>query len=191
MTTLVPDALRTPSWTSHRFVSLMQMLDRQGRDSFDKHDLAVRIMVEAKRARRTVFFIGNGGSAAIASHMAADFLKNGGIAAQCFTDGPLTTCLANDLGYEQVYARPIAMHARPGDVLVAISSSGRSPNIISAVDAALKLDLQVIGLSGFDEDNPLRSKSDVDFYVPSHRYGLVEVCHHAICHAILDAVIGA
>lgn len=123
--------------------------------------------------------------------MSADFLKNGGMAAQCFTEGPLTTCLANDLGYERVFSLPLEMHGRAGDLLVAISSSGRSGNIIRAAVTAKDKGMRVVTLSGFDDDNPLRLMGDVNFHVPSHKYGLVEVCHHAICHAILDAVVDA
>lgn len=156
-----------------------------------KHQRAVALASEVKQARGRIFFIGNGGSAAIASHMAADWLKNGNVAAQCFNDGALTTCLANDLGYDQVFAKPISLHGRKGDLLFAISSSGQSASVTNAVQAAYAIGLYVITLSGFSAENPLRQLGDVNFYVPSDRYGVVEVCHHAICHAILDAVINA
>ena len=150
---------------------------------------AVDLVLEIKSKRNRVYFIGNGASASIASHMAADFLKAGGIAAQCFTDGALTTCLGNDLGYERIFEVPIAAHARKGDLLVAISSSGESDNILRGVDAAYRAGCYVVTLSGMKPANRLRNRGDVSFYVPSHRYGTVEVCHHAICHAILDLVI--
>jgi len=150
---------------------------------------AVSLAREVKAARGRFFFVGNGGSAAIASHMAADWLKNAKVAAQCFNDGALTTCLANDLGYAHVFATPIRQHARKGDLLFAISSSGESESIISAVQAAYEAGCYVVTLSGFKPGNRLRNLGDVSFYVPSERYGTVEVCHHAICHAILDAVI--
>lgn len=152
---------------------------------------AVALVLEVKAAKGRVFFIGNGASAAIASHMAADFLKAGGMAAQCFNDGALTTCLANDLGYENVFSTPISAHARPGDLLVAISSSGESENILRGVDAADRAGCYVVTLSGRKPANRLRNRGNVSFYVPSDHYGTVEVCHHAICHAILDLVIDA
>src|SRR5579863_5845981 len=77
--------------------------------------------------------IGNGGSAAIASHLATDYTKNGGIRTQAFNDGAMLTCLGNDLGYENVFAKQIEMFAQKSDLLVAISSSGRSPNILNGV----------------------------------------------------------
>jgi D-sedoheptulose 7-phosphate isomerase len=150
---------------------------------------AVNEVKAVKSRGSTCFFIGNGGSAAIASHMAADFLKNGVIAAQCFNDGALTTCLANDLGYEHVFAKPIELHGRYEDVLFAISSSGKSRSITLAAETALRRSMKVITLSGFDPNNHLRQLGHINFHVNSDRYGVVEVTHHAICHAILDAVM--
>src|SRR6185295_10601368 len=87
---------------------------------------AVAMAEATKRDGTRVMFVGNGGSATIASHMATDWMKNGGFAALAFNDGATLTCLANDLGYDQVFARQIQAHARAGDLLVAISSSGES-----------------------------------------------------------------
>lgn len=149
---------------------------------------AVAMALEVKRRRGTVYFVGNGGSAAIASHMAADWLKTAGIAAQCFNDGALVTCLANDLGYEQAFSRPLSIHGRPNDMLFAISSSGKSASILEAVSIAKITDMRVVTLSGFSPDNLLREQGDVNFYVDSREYGVVEISHHAICHEILDMV---
>lgn len=121
--------------------------------------------------------------------MAADWLKAAGVAAMSFNEPALLTCIANDIGYDQVFAKPLLLHGKPGDVLFAISSSGQSHSITAAAEAALTLGMQIITLSGFDADNPLRRLGDVNFHVPSDRYGIVEVAHHAICHSILDAVM--
>jgi D-sedoheptulose 7-phosphate isomerase len=182
-------AERQPDFiTSNRFASVVWNLLRIDKDALDR---ATEVSLNVKRAERNVFFIGNGASASIASHMAADWLKNAGIAAQCFNDGALTTCLANDLGYDQVFAKPLSLHGRCGDILFAISSSGQSPSILRGVEQAKARGVGVVTLSGFRPDNPLRAMGNVNFYVPSDNYGVVEVCHHAICHAILDAVIDA
>lgn len=137
---------------------------------------------------KKVMFIGNGGSAGIASHMALDFWKNGGIKALCFNDGTLLTCIANDFGYEQVFAKPVEMFAEPDDVLVAVSSSGQSANIIEAVKAAQRKQCWVVTLSGFAVDNPLRGMGDYNIYVPSREYGFVEVAHQTILHCLLDTI---
>lgn len=136
-----------------------------------------------------VLFIGNGGSAAIASHMAIDFWKNGGIQSTAFNDSSLLTCISNDYGYKHVFEKPIEMFAEKCDVLFAISSSGRSENILRGVHAAKFKGCTVITLSGFDVDNPLRCLGICNFYVPSHEYGHVEVIHEYICHCILDVLI--
>src|SRR5215470_6126990 len=131
-------------------------------------------------------FVGNGGSAAIASHMATDYSKNGNLRALAMNDGSMVTCLGNDYGYDQVFAKQIEFHARAGDLLVAISSSGRSSNILNAVAAARKIGCKVVTLSGFSPDNPLRSRGDLNFFVRSRFYGFVEIAHLTLCHAILD-----
>src|SRR5260370_25838460 len=118
-----------------------------------------------------VIFAGNGGSAAIASHMATDYSKNGGLRAWSMNDASMLTCLANDYGYDQVFAKQIEFHGRSGDVLVAISSSGQSANILAAVAAARKLPCTLVTLSGFKPDNALRKTGDMNLYLDSTPYG--------------------
>jgi D-sedoheptulose 7-phosphate isomerase len=137
-----------------------------------------------------LMFIGNGGSAAICSHMAIDYSKNGGIRSTAFNDGAALTCLGNDLGYENVFAKQVDLHARPGDMLIAISSSGKSMNIINAVGVARERGCFVLTLSGFTPANPLHTLGDINFYVNSDEYGFVEITHLALCHAILDLEMG-
>jgi D-sedoheptulose 7-phosphate isomerase len=122
--------------------------------------------------------------------MATDWMKNGGFAASAFNDSAALTCLANDLGYEQVFAAPLSRHARPGDLLIAISSSGRSTSILAGVAAARSKSAKVMTLSGFSGDNPLRSRGDMNFYVPNGLYGFVEIAHLSIVHAVLDLAMG-
>jgi D-sedoheptulose 7-phosphate isomerase len=144
----------------------------------------------AHESGNKVMFIGNGGSMGIATHMAVDFSKNGGMRAMAFGDGAVLTCLGNDLGYENVFASQIEWHGRAGDVLIAISSSGKSPNILNGVQAARSRGGTIVTFSGFREDNPLRKAGDVNFYVRAMEYGFVEVAHQAILHAILDIDMG-
>lgn len=136
-----------------------------------------------------IFFIGNGGSAAIASHMATDYMKNGGLPTFCFNDGPLLTCVSNDLGYECSFLEPLKHHGRFGDILIAISSSGESKNIIAATAFASMHHMNVVTLSGFDPGNSLRTLGAVNFYVPSRSYGIVEIAHLAILHSVLDEMM--
>jgi D-sedoheptulose 7-phosphate isomerase len=152
-----------------------------------------QVMAMARKAHASgnkLIFVGNGGSAAIASHMAADYSKNGNIRSVALNDGSMLTCLANDLGYDQVFAKQIELHARPSDLVIAISSSGRSENILNAVRAARATECAVVTLSGFAPDNPLRTLGDINFYLSSDRYGFVEIGHLTICHAVLDFICG-
>ena len=154
-------------------------------------DAVSEVMARAVRAHaegNKLIFVGNGGSAAIASHMATDYSKNGDIRSLALNDGSMLTCLGNDLGYEQVFAKQIELHARPGDLMFAISSSGNSANIINAVKAAYDAKCTIVTLSGFAADNKLRSRGDINFYIASDRYGFVEIGHLAICHAVLDFI---
>lgn len=149
------------------------------------------VMGYLRMARETgakLIFIGNGGSAAIASHMAADWMKNGNFCTLCFNDGAALTCLANDTGYENVFKIPLAYHAKFGDILFAISSSGESKSILSAVELAKRTNLNIVTLSGFGKDNSLRKMGGVNFYVPSRSYGAVEITHLAILHSMLDEI---
>ena len=145
---------------------------------------------QAHAAGNTVYLIGNGGSATIASHMAVDHAKNGGIRAMAFNDSAYLTCLSNDLGYDQVFATPLGWHGRKGDLLVAISSSGKSANILAAVETARSVGASVLTLSGFGPDNPLRRSGDMNIYLSSSEYGFVEVGHLAILHAAQDFFMG-
>ena len=145
-------------------------------------------MVQTKSGGK-IIFIGNGASASIASHMSTDYWKNGGMRAIAFNDAALLTCLSNDCGYENVFGKSVEMFADEGDILVAISSSGKSENILNGVYAARKQGAHVMTLSGFKPDNPLRSMGDINFYVPDGAYGSVEILHLSICHCILDVII--
>lgn len=143
-------------------------------------------MKDLRQRGSRIFFIGNGGSAAIASHMAADYLCNGRFAAMSFNEAEQITCIANDVNYQSVFSLPLQRHASSYDWLFAISSSGESKNILWAVEQAKSLGLYIVTLSGFRPNNSLRYKGNANFYVPSARYGVVEIVHLAICHSILD-----
>jgi D-sedoheptulose 7-phosphate isomerase len=149
-------------------------------------DWAVATARRTHAAGSKLMFIGNGGSSTIASHMAEDYSKCGGIRALAFNDPGFLTCLGNDLGYEHVFSKQLEWFAAEGDLLFAISSSGRSPNILNGVAAARERGCQIVTLSGFAADNPLRRLGDYNVYVPATSYGFVEIAHSAICHCILD-----
>ena len=150
---------------------------------------AVDIILSVKSASRKVMLIGNGGSAAIASHMQNDLCKAVGVRATVFNEPPLLTALSNDHGYGCVFERPVELWADAGDVLLAISSSGQSENILRAVRASVARGCQVITLSGFSADNPLRRMGHLNFYVPSQVYGYVELVHSVLAHFLTDCAM--
>ena len=147
---------------------------------------AVEMILSVKSASGKIMLIGNGGSAAIASHMQNDLCKAVGVRAMTFTELPLLTALANDYGYECAFERLVELWGNGGDLLIAISSSGQSENILRAVRASLARECQVITLSGFNADNPLRRMGHMNFYLTSELYGYVELVHSALAHFLTD-----
>jgi D-sedoheptulose 7-phosphate isomerase len=133
-----------------------------------------------------LYIIGNGGSAGMASHMAADACKNGHLRAMAFSDVALLTATANDLAYDQVFSLPLERLARPGDLLVAISSSGNSPNIVRALETGRAIGVRAVTLTGMNADNRARTLGDLNFYVPLSRYGWTESAHQVILHYWFD-----
>jgi D-sedoheptulose 7-phosphate isomerase len=138
----------------------------------------------ALHKRGAIGIVGNGGSSTIASHVATDLIKRG-VAATAFDDPAILTCLANDYGYADVYARQVRAWATKLEMLIAISSSGRSENILRAAEAAKNAGIFVMTFSGFASGNLLRQMGDVNVWTPSSSYGHVELAHMAILH---DAV---
>ncbi len=149
----------------------------------------VDLFSEIKESGKQVFFIGNGGSAAIASHMTADFMKNGGMKTYSLYDNSVTTCMGNDYGYEFIFSRPLEFLANQGDLLVAISSSGNSPNIVNAVLVAKKKGLKIVTLSGFQKNNQISHMGTYNVYVPANRYGMVESIHNLVLQQIVDTIM--
>lgn len=141
------------------------------------------------RAAKKIFFIGNGGSAGIAVHMTADFLKNGRMRAIDMYGAATLTCLGNDYGYEYVFSKQLELLADPGDILVAISSSGNSPNILRAAEAVRAVGGFIVTFTGFAADNRLRTLGDRNLYVPCREYGIVESIHNQILQQVVDEIM--
>lgn len=150
---------------------------------------AAALICEAHSRKGKAIFVGNGGSAAMASHLSVDLTKAAGIRAINFNEADLLTCFANDYGYEHWVARALEAYADKDDVVILISSSGRSLNILNGVDVARQIGTPVITLSGFAVDNPLRELGDVNFWADSKSYNIVEMTHHVWLLAIVDYII--
>ena len=149
-------------------------------------ETAVQMILKVGDAAGKVMLAGNGGSSAVVSHVQNDLCNAVGVRGLVFTEQPLLTALANDNGYGSVYEHPIHLWGEPGDLLLTVSSSGNSENIIRAIQAAQDKGCQVITFSGFDSDNRSRQMGDLNFYVASGVYGFVETAHAALTHYLTD-----
>jgi D-sedoheptulose 7-phosphate isomerase len=143
-------------------------------------------MLAQVRDSGSVYVIGNGGSAAVASHAVIDLINVAGLRAFTLHEPSVLTCIVNDYGYENAYSRLLRHMARPGDVLIAISSGGNSMNIRNAAEQVIHNGGRVITLSGFLRDNPLRTLGHLNIWLGASDYGLVEVGHQFILHNISD-----
>lgn len=180
--------MRKPLIELRDLISKIKVTDTNAKEADFERALAQIVNTISLHAQKgnKIIIIGNGGSASIASHIATDLLKNIKIPALAFNDASLLTCLSNDLGYENVFSAPIEVLANKGDILFAISSSGKSNNILNAVAEGKRKGCFVVTFSGFLSSNPLKKMGNINFYVPSLSYGAVEIAHLAICHAVVD-----
>lgn len=149
------------------------------------HDILIRTKAHSVK----VFIIGNGGSAAIASHLSVDFTKTAGLTCWNFSDPSLLTCFANDYGYENWVKEAIDAYGNSGDVLIAISSSGESKNIINGCQAARDKEFSsVVTFTGFKSNNSVRKQGDLNFWVDSTAYNMVENTHQLWLLSIVDSI---
>ena len=157
-------------------------------DLISLHQVAALIRKTSNEGRKLII-VGNGGSAAIASHLAVDFTKAARIRAINFNEADLITCYANDYGYDQWVVQALESYADKGDLVILISSSGKSSNIINGSLKSREMELVTVTLSGFDSQNPLRGLGDVNLWVDSSAYNIVEMTHHIWLLAICDYLI--
>ena len=164
----------------------------QGAAAVDRAAIAAagRLLAERIGARRRIFSCGNGGSAAIANHLVCDCLKgvrNGSSIKpkvhSLISTMELTTAIVNDLGSEQMFSYPLESLAEAGDVLIAISSSGASANIVRVLETAKAMGVATIALTGF-AGGAAAQTADVAIHVPVHNYGVVEDVHQSIMHVL-------
>ena len=143
-------------------------------------------LIKEMKEKGNIFIIGNGGSAAVASHAAIDLRNVCKVSAFALNDPATLTCLSNDYGYENSYSGYLDVSARAGDLLLAISSSGESANILNAVGAAKEHGVMTITFSGFESTNSLRAVGDMNFWCDSNDYGIVEISHQFLIHNVTD-----
>ncbi len=149
------------------------------------------LIIEASDKGKKSIIVGNGGSAAIASHFSVDLTKNGGIRCINFNESDLITCFSNDYGYEDWVKKAVDFYGDEGDVFIGISSSGSSKNILNGCLKARELNFsKIVTLSGMKSDNPLRKLGDLNLWVDSLAYNHIENIHQFWLLAVVDLVIG-
>ena len=172
----------------HTVISSTQVTNPSG-NRLDAETSIVQVLDllrDLRRRKGSLYLVGNGGSAAVASHSMTDFLKVARLRAATLHDSSLITCMANDYGYENAFGAILSILAQPGDALIAISSSGKSPNICNAAAKVRELGGSVITLSGFAPDNPLRALGNLNIWLDSRDYGIVEIGHQFVLHNVAD-----
>jgi D-sedoheptulose 7-phosphate isomerase len=174
------------------FAIVQELLDQT---PFEAVDSVVDALVTANRAGQTVFICGNGGSAATATHFGCDLAKRPNVAGQprfrviALTDNnALMTALGNDIGYDAIFSEQLIPLVRAGDVVIGISGSGNSPNVLNAMKVASEAGAVTVGFCGYD-GGKLKGMVDIPVHVPSHTMAMVEDVHlmleHAICERLL------
>jgi D-sedoheptulose 7-phosphate isomerase len=150
------------------------------------------VIVKANKKGNKTIIVGNGGSAAMASHFSVDITKNAGVRCVNFNEADLITCFANDYGFDHWVKKAVEFYSDEGDVFIAISSSGSSKNMLNGCKAAKAKNFSsVITFSGLEANNPLRQMGDINLWVDSKAYNFVENVHQVWLLAIVDLIIGS
>ena len=147
---------------------------------------SVQLIQKSINNKSKVYIVGNGGSASIASHVSVDFAKVARVPSSTFNNSNLITCFANDYGYENWVVEAIKAYTNINDLIILISSSGTSKNIVNAAQYCKDNNIDLITLSGFTKDNPLSTLGNVNFHIESTEYNYIEMSHHIILLALVD-----
>ena len=142
--------------------------------------------------KNKLIFCGNGGSSATCSHVSVDFTKNAKIKSINFNETDLVTCLANDYGYEKWISKALELYALKGDILFLLSVSGKSKNLVKAVEYCNKKNIQIITLTGTNKNKTIikKNKKGINLFVNSKSYNKVEIVHHMYLLSLIDYCIG-
>jgi D-sedoheptulose 7-phosphate isomerase len=147
------------------------------------------LLLKIKKNKKKILIFGNGGSASIASHASTDFLKINKIRCVNFNEANLITCFSNDYGFENWIAKALELHADPEDLLILISSSGESKNMIRAAKIAKKKKIStIVTFTGFNKNNKLQKLGDINFWTDSKVYNFVENSHQVLILSIVDLI---
>jgi len=152
-------------------------------------DKSVELIKQSIKDKSKIYIVGNGGSASIASHVSVDFAKVAGIKSATFNNSNLITCFANDYDYQNWVVEAIKAYTNNNDLLILISSSGTSKNIVNAAKYCKNNNINLITLSGFDKNNPLSKLGNVNIHIESIEYNYIEMCPHIILVSIVDIFV--
>lgn len=141
-----------------------------------------------KKTKKKIIIFGNGGSAAIANHFSIDLTKTAGIRCVNFNESSLLTCFSNDYGYENWVKKTIEFHAKKGDLIILISSSGESKNMINACNFSIKRKIKVVTFTGFNKNNRLSKLGNINFWVNSKEYNYIENTHQFLLLSLVDSL---
>lgn len=170
------------------FKQISDLLNQSDTSSLDK--IAKKIKSLKKKKNKVIIF-GNGGSAALSSHVSVDLTKNAKIRSINFNEADLLTCFSNDYGYEKVFSQSLEFYADKGDVVIIVSSSGRSKNLLEAAKICNKKKLLLYTFTGFSRSNPLKKMGKINLWVDSKAYNIVENIHQIWLLSIVDKIIGS
>ena len=175
----------------NHYLKDLSLILKPNEELVNKIITAKDILMKTKKNNNKTMIFGNGGSAAIASHVSVDLTKNANIRTVNYNEADLITCFANDYGYERWVEKAIDFYADKNDVLILISSSGNSKNMINACKAARNMKMsKIITFTGHDKNNPLSKLGDINFWINSKAYNFVENTHQIWLLTIVDLIIG-
>lgn len=146
------------------------------------------LFIKVQKENKKILIFGNGGSAAIANHFMIDLMKNLKIRCQNFNESSTITCLANDFGYENWIKKVLEDNLDYGDLVIMISSSGESKNIINACRYVKKMKNQLVTFTGFKKNNSVNKLGDINFWVNSKKYNHVENAHQFLLLSVVDSL---
>ena len=169
------------------YIDKFSLLLKDNKNLSKKIELTTKALKKTYKKNKIIIF-GNGGSSSIASHFTIDIIKNTKLECINFNDPAIITCFSNDYGYEKWITKALKIYSKKSDVLILISSSGNSKNMINAANFAKKNKLNLITFTGFKKDNKLNGRGKINFWVDSLNYNHIENIHQIILLTICDNI---
>jgi len=174
-----------------KYLEDFSTLVKPNEEIIEKINIIKNILIETKKNNSKTMIFGNGGSAAIASHVSVDLTKNAKIRCTNYNEADLITCFSNDYGYDRWIEKTVDFYGDEKDIIILISSSGKSKNMLNACKAAKNKKIsKIITLTGHDKDNPLSKLGDINLWIDSKAYNFVENIHQLWLLTLCDLIIG-